>query len=37
MEVGVSHFVLLPQARTLEDVQRTVDILAEDVIPKVRG
>jgi probable F420-dependent oxidoreductase len=37
MEIGVSHFVLLPQARTLEDVQRTVDILAEDVIPKVRG
>ena len=37
MEIGVSHFVLLPQARTLDDVQRTVQILAEDVIPQVRG
>ena len=37
MEIGVSHFVLLPQARTLQDVQRTVDIIANDVIPQVRG
>jgi probable F420-dependent oxidoreductase len=37
MEVGVSHFVLLPQARSLEDVQRTVEILADQVIPQVRG
>ena len=37
IEVGVSHFVLLPQARTLDDVQRTVQILAEDVIPQVWG
>ena len=37
MEIGVSHFVLLPQARSLDDVQRTVDILAQDVIPQVRG
>ncbi len=37
IDIGVSHFVLLPQARTLGDVQRTVQILAEDVIPQVRG
>ena len=37
VEVGVSHFVLLPQARTLDDVQRTIAMLAEQVIPQVRG
>jgi hypothetical protein len=37
MEIGVSHFVLLPQARSLDDVQRTVQILAERVIPQLRG
>jgi hypothetical protein len=37
MEIGVSHFVLMPQARTLGDVQQTVQILAEDVIPQVGG
>lgn len=37
VEAGVSHFVLLPQARTLGDVQRTVQILAEQVIPQLRN
>jgi probable F420-dependent oxidoreductase len=37
IEVGVSHFVLLPQARTLDDVQRTIAMLAEQVIPQVRS
>jgi probable F420-dependent oxidoreductase len=37
IEVGVGHFVMLPQARTLADVQRTVDLIAKDVIPQVRG
>lgn len=37
IEIGVSHFVLLPQARTLDDVQRTIDIMAQDVIPQVKG
>ena len=33
---GVSHFVFLPQARTLNDVQRTVAILADQVAPQLR-
>ena len=33
---GVSHFVFLPQARTLSDVQRTVAMLAEQVAPQLR-
>ena len=37
IKVGVSHFVLLPQARTLGDVQRTVAILAEQIIPQLRS
>ena len=36
-EIGVSHFVLLPQARSLDDVQRTVDIIAKDVVPALRA
>ena len=36
IDIGVSHFVLLPQARTLDDVQRTVATLAEQVIPQLR-
>ena len=36
-EIGVAHFVLLPQARTLDDVQRTVAMLAEDVVPQLRS
>ena len=35
-DVGVSHFVFLPQARSLADVQRTVDLLTEKVIPLLR-
>ena len=33
---GVSHFVFLPQARTLSDVQRTVAMLADQVAPQLR-
>ena len=35
-DVGVSHFVFLPQARSLTDVQRTIDVLAQQVIPQLR-
>jgi probable F420-dependent oxidoreductase len=35
-EIGVSHFVLLPQARSLDDVQRTIDVIAKDVVPALR-
>ena len=35
-DAGVSHFVFLPQARSLADVQRTVDLLTEKVIPLLR-
>ena len=35
-EIGVQHFVMLPQARTLDDVQRTVAMLAEEVVPPLR-
>ena len=34
---GVKHLVLLPQARTLNDVQRTITILAEKVFPQIRS
>ncbi len=36
LAIGVSHVVFLPQARTLADVQRTIDILAARVIPALR-
>jgi probable F420-dependent oxidoreductase len=36
-EVGVSHFVFLPQARSLSDVQHTIDLLARQVIPALRA
>ena len=36
IEVGVQHFVLLPQARTLDDVQRTVATIAESIVPPLR-
>ena len=32
-EAGVSHFVFLPQARSLADVQRTIDLLSTSVVP----
>jgi probable F420-dependent oxidoreductase len=35
-EAGVAHFVMLPQARSLDDVQRTVDVIARDVVPQLR-
>lgn len=37
LEIGVSHMVFLPQARTVSDVQRTIDLLASEVIPALRG
>lgn len=37
IDAGVSHFVFLPQARTLADVQRTIDILASRVVPVLRA
>jgi probable F420-dependent oxidoreductase len=36
IEVGVSHFIMLPQARTLDDVQRTIATIAEEVVPPLR-
>ena len=37
LDAGVSHFVFLPQARTLADVQRTIDVLASQVVPVLRA
>ena len=37
IDIGVNHFVLLPQARTLDDVQRTITMLAEKVFPQIRN
>jgi probable F420-dependent oxidoreductase len=36
VRIGVSHFIFLPQARTLADVQQTVDQLAQKVIPQLK-
>jgi alkanesulfonate monooxygenase SsuD/methylene tetrahydromethanopterin reductase-like flavin-dependent oxidoreductase (luciferase family) len=36
LQAGVEHFVFLPQARTLSDVQRTVAMLAEHIVPPLR-
>ncbi len=36
LEAGVSHFVFLPQARSLADVQQTIDLLARQVIPALK-
>jgi probable F420-dependent oxidoreductase len=36
VHIGVGHFIFLPQARTLADVQETVDQLAQEVIPQLR-
>ncbi len=36
LDIGVSHIVFLPQARTLPDVQRTIDTLASRIIPQLR-
>ena len=36
-EAGVSHFVFLPQARSLADVQRTIDLLSTSVVPELRS
>ena len=36
-EAGVSHFVFLPQARSLADVQRTIDLLSAKVVPELRS
>ncbi len=37
LEAGVSHFVFLPQARSLADVQRTIELLASRVVPQLRA
>ena len=37
VEAGVSHFVFLPQARSLADVQQTIDLLARQVIPALKA
>ncbi len=37
LDAGVSHVVFLPQARTLADVQRTIDTLAARVVPQLRA
>ena len=37
LEAGVSHFVFLPQARSLADVQRTIDRIASRVVPQLRA
>jgi probable F420-dependent oxidoreductase len=36
LEIGVSHLVFLPQARNVADVQRTIDLLASQVVPQLR-
>lgn len=36
VQIGVGHFIFLPQARTLADVQQTVGQLAQEVIPRLK-
>ena len=37
VNIGVRHFIFLPQARTLSDVQLTISQLVKEIIPHLKG
>ena len=37
VNIGVCHFIFLPQARTLSDVQLTISQLVKEIIPHLKG